>query len=102
MDAMVQGMSSYCAFIREMAKAIGLPVDTTPCDDRGAVQSATITGFIRHTRHVNMKLKCSRKYIDDKAFITQYAPTSEPRADILAKRVGKSSVFNFVNSVLAR
>jgi len=49
-----------------------------------------------------MKLKCSRQYVEKELFNVRYVPTSEQRADILTKRVKKSSVFDFVNSVLAR
>ncbi|CAM9617636.1 unnamed protein product [Sphacelaria rigidula] len=101
--AMIQGMR-HCIFNRGILEEMGLPQDTTLwfCDNRGAIQAATVTGFNGRTRHVDMKLKCSRRYVEKKLFIMRYVPTSEQRADILTKRVKRSSVSDFVNSVLAR
>ncbi|CAM9679381.1 unnamed protein product [Sphacelaria rigidula] len=101
--AMVQGMR-HCLFIRGILEDMGLPQDTTLwfCDNRGAIQAATVTGFNERTRHVDMKLESSRQYVEKKLFTVRYVPTSEQRADILMKRVKRSSVSDFFNSALAR
>ena len=33
-------------------------------DNRGSIQAASKVGFRGRTRHVDMKLKCTRKYVE--------------------------------------
>ncbi|CAM9301783.1 unnamed protein product, partial [Sphacelaria rigidula] len=88
--AMVQDMR-HCIFIRGIPEEMGLPQDTTLwfCDNRSAIQATTVTGFNGRTRRVDIKLKCSRQYVEKKLFTVRCVPTSEKRADILTKRVKK-------------
>ncbi|CAM9639234.1 unnamed protein product, partial [Choristocarpus tenellus] len=55
------------------------------CDNRGAIQLGKITGFSGRTKHVDMKLKCTREYMDQGLFHVQFIPTSKQLADSLTK-----------------
>ncbi|CAN0474038.1 unnamed protein product, partial [Discosporangium mesarthrocarpum] len=69
------------------------------CDNRGAIQASSITGFNGRTKHVDMKLKCTREYVEKDLFHIQYVSTTKQLADILTKRLRKSLTINFVRSV---
>ncbi|CAN0386877.1 unnamed protein product, partial [Discosporangium mesarthrocarpum] len=80
---------------------LGIVQDATPwyCDNRGAIQASSITGFNGRTKHVDMKLKCTREYVKKDLFNIQYVSTIKQLADILTKRLRKSLTLNFVRSV---
>ncbi|CAN0486083.1 unnamed protein product, partial [Discosporangium mesarthrocarpum] len=71
-------------------------------DNRGALQAAAITGFNGRTKHVDIKLKCTREYINDRSFDDQFVPTTTQLADIFTKRLRKSATLVFIDFVLSR
>ncbi|CAN0006237.1 unnamed protein product, partial [Choristocarpus tenellus] len=81
----------YCIFIRGILGEIGILQDQTPwfCDNRGAIQVGSITGFNGRTKHVDMMIKCTREYVDQGLFHVRYVPTSKQLADILTKSLRK-------------
>ncbi|CAN0391142.1 unnamed protein product, partial [Discosporangium mesarthrocarpum] len=84
--AMAHGMC-HCIYIRGILGE--LVQDATPwyCDNRGAIQASSITGFNGRTKHVDMKLKCTREYVEKDLFNIQYVSTTKQLADILTKRL---------------
>ncbi|CAN0503892.1 unnamed protein product, partial [Discosporangium mesarthrocarpum] len=52
-----------CIFIRGILAEMGIPQGATAWveDNRGALQAAAITGFNGRTKHVDIKLKCTRE-----------------------------------------
>ncbi|CAN0438341.1 unnamed protein product [Discosporangium mesarthrocarpum] len=98
--AMAHGMR-HCIYIRGILGELGLVQDATPwyCDNRGAIQASIITGFNDRTKHVDMKLKCTREYVEKDLFNIQYVSTTKQLADILTKRLRKSLTLNFVRSM---
>ncbi|CAM9231875.1 unnamed protein product, partial [Choristocarpus tenellus] len=84
--AMAYGMR-HCIFLRGILGEIGVIQDQTPwfCDNCGAIQVDSIAGFNGRTKHVVMKLKCARGYIDQGLFHVEYFPTSKQLVDILTK-----------------
>ncbi|CAM9427410.1 unnamed protein product [Choristocarpus tenellus] len=71
------------------------------CYNRGAIQAGSITCFNGRTKHVNMKLKCTREYVDQGLLHVEYVPTSKQLADILTESLRKSLTSDFVHSVLS-
>ncbi|CAM9746957.1 unnamed protein product, partial [Choristocarpus tenellus] len=67
--AMAYGMR-HCIFLRDILGEIGVLQDQTPwfCNNRGAIQAGSITGFNGRTKHMDMKLKCTREYVDQGLF----------------------------------
>ncbi|CAN0041646.1 unnamed protein product [Choristocarpus tenellus] len=45
-------------------------------DNRGAIQAAITEGFNGRTRHVDIKLKCTREYVSKGFFTVKYIPTA--------------------------
>ncbi|CAN0510433.1 unnamed protein product, partial [Discosporangium mesarthrocarpum] len=101
--AMAHGMR-HCIFIRGILAEMGIPQGATAWygDNRGALQAAAITGFYGRTKHVDIKLKCTREYINDRSFDVQFVPTTKQVADIFIKRLRKSEILVFIDSVLSR
>ncbi|CAN0350966.1 unnamed protein product, partial [Discosporangium mesarthrocarpum] len=87
---MANGMRP-CIFIRGILAEMGIPQVATAWygDNRGALQAAAITGFNGRTKHVDIKLKCTREYINDRSFDVQFVPTTKQHADIFTKRLRK-------------
>ncbi|CAM9961766.1 unnamed protein product, partial [Choristocarpus tenellus] len=84
--AMAYGMRHYI-FLQGILGEIGILQDQNPWfgDNRGAIQASRITSFNGRTTHVDMKLKCTREYVDQGLFHVEYVPTSKHLADILTK-----------------
>ncbi|CAM9572152.1 unnamed protein product [Choristocarpus tenellus] len=97
------GMRHYI-FVRGILGEIGVLQDQTPwfCDNRGAIQAGSITGFNGRTKHVDMKLKSIRENMDQGLFHVEYIPASKQLGDILTKSLCKSLTSDFVHSVLSR
>ena len=72
------------------------------CDNRRAIQSASKIGFEGRTKHVDAKLKCTRKYVQNGVVELEYVPSVNQSADIFTKRLRKRAVMAFVDSVLSR
>ncbi|CAM9821614.1 unnamed protein product [Choristocarpus tenellus] len=89
--AMAYGMR-HCIFLQGILGEISILQDQTPwfCDNRGAIQASRITGYNGRTRHVDMKLKCTREYVDQGLFHVEYVPTLKQLADILTKPLSES------------
>ncbi|CAM9525895.1 unnamed protein product [Choristocarpus tenellus] len=100
---MAYGMC-HSIFLQGILGEIGILQDQTPsfCDNRGAIQASRITGYNGRTRHVDMKLKCTREYVDQGLFHVEYVPTSKQLADILTRPLRKNLTSSFVHSVLSR
>ncbi|CAN0024168.1 unnamed protein product, partial [Choristocarpus tenellus] len=101
--AMVQGMR-HAIFLRGILGELGIPQGFTNWygDNRGAIQAAITEGFYGRTRHVDIKLKCTREYVNQGFFAVKYIPTALQLADILTKRLRKKQVEDFVDTVLNR
>ncbi|CAM9384818.1 unnamed protein product, partial [Choristocarpus tenellus] len=84
--AMAYGMRHFI-FIRGILGGIGILQDQTPwfCDNRGAIQVGSITGFNGRTKCVDMKIKCTREYVDQGIFHIEYIPTLKQLAEVLTK-----------------
>ncbi|CAM9216046.1 unnamed protein product, partial [Choristocarpus tenellus] len=84
--AMAYGMH-HCIFLQGILGEIGILQDQTPwfCDNRGAIQASRIPGYNGRTRRVDMKLKCTREYVDQGLFHVEYVQTSKQLDDILTK-----------------
>ncbi|CAM9963982.1 unnamed protein product, partial [Choristocarpus tenellus] len=84
--AMAYGMR-HCIFLRGILGEIDILQDQTPwfCGNCGAIQAGIITGFNGRTKHVDMKLKCTREYVDQDLFHVENVPTSKQLADISTK-----------------
>ncbi|CAN0022724.1 unnamed protein product, partial [Choristocarpus tenellus] len=94
--AMAYGMR-HCIFIQGILGKIGILQNQTPwfCDNCGAIQASSITGFNGRTKHVDRKLKCTREYVDQGISHVEYVPTSRQLADILTKSLRKSLTSDF-------
>ncbi|CAM9962720.1 unnamed protein product [Choristocarpus tenellus] len=94
----------HCIFIRGILGEVGILQDQTPwfCDNRGAIQAGSITGFNGRTKHVGMKLKCTREYVDQGIFRIEYIPTRKQLAHVLTKYLRKNLISDFVHSMLSR
>ncbi|CAM9882536.1 unnamed protein product, partial [Choristocarpus tenellus] len=77
----------HCIFLQGILGEIDILQKQIPwfCDNRGAIQASSITGFNGRTKHVDMKLKCTREYVNQGIFHIEYVPTSRQLADILTK-----------------
>ncbi|CAM9802366.1 unnamed protein product, partial [Choristocarpus tenellus] len=86
--AMVHGMR-HAIFLRGILGELGIPqgVTTWYGDSRGTIQAATTEGFNGRTRHVDIKLKCTREYINQGFFRVNYISTALQLTDILTKRL---------------
>ncbi|CAN0033951.1 unnamed protein product [Choristocarpus tenellus] len=94
--AMVHGMR-HAIFLRGMLGQLGIlkRVRVWYGDNRGAIQAAVTEGLNGRTRHIDIKLKCTREYVS-KGFITvKYIPTTLQLADIMTKRLRKKQVEDF-------
>ena len=72
------------------------------CDNRGTIQAASKVGFRECTNHVDIKLKCTREYVERGAIEPielKYASTKEPLADVPTKRLQTPLVPRFVEKV---
>ncbi|CAM9698030.1 unnamed protein product, partial [Choristocarpus tenellus] len=95
--AMAYGMR-HCIFIRGILEEIGILQDQTPwfCDNHCAIQADSITGFNGRTKHMDMKLKFTRKYVDQGIFQIEYIPTRKQLADVLlTKSLRKNHISDF-------
>ncbi|CAM9847833.1 unnamed protein product [Choristocarpus tenellus] len=74
--AMAYGMR-HCIFLQGILGEIGILQKQIPwfCDNRGAIQASSITGFNGRTKHVDINLKCTREYVDQGIFHVEYVPT---------------------------
>ncbi|CAN0435681.1 unnamed protein product, partial [Discosporangium mesarthrocarpum] len=88
--AIAYGMR-HCIFIRGILSEMGISQGATAWygDNRGALQAAAITGLNSRTKHVDIKLKCTREYIHDRYFDVQFVPTTKQLADIFTKSLRK-------------
>ncbi|CAM9873501.1 unnamed protein product [Choristocarpus tenellus] len=100
---MAYGMR-HCIFIRGILGEIGVLQDQTPwfCDNRGAIQAGSITGFNGRTKLMDMKLMCTREHVDQGIFHIKYIPTHKQLADVLTKSLRKSFISDFVQYVLSQ
>ena len=100
--AMVHGVR-HAIFIRGILGEMGFPEERIPwfCDNRGAIQAASRIGFGGRTKHVDIKLKCTREYVERGLIEVKYVCSKEQKADILTKRIQKPLVAKFVKSVLS-
>ncbi|CAN0032881.1 unnamed protein product [Discosporangium mesarthrocarpum] len=101
-DGQAHGMR-HCIFIRGILAMIGIRQAAMAWygDKRGALQAAAITSFNGRTKHVDMKLKCMRKYIARDFFNVHFVPTTKQLADIFTKCLRRSATFGFIDSVLS-
>ena len=62
--AMVHGVR-HAIFIRGILGEMGCPAERIPWfwDNRGTIQAASRISFGGRTKHVNIKLKCTREYV---------------------------------------
>ncbi|CAM9840119.1 unnamed protein product, partial [Choristocarpus tenellus] len=100
---MVHGMR-HAIFLRGILGELGIlqRVTTWYEDNRGAIQATITEDFNGWTRHVDIKLKCTRKYVSKGFFTVKYIPTALQLADILTKKFRKKQVQDFVDTVLTR
>ncbi|CAN0044898.1 unnamed protein product [Choristocarpus tenellus] len=94
----------HAIFLRDILGELGILKGVTFWygDNRGAIQAAVTEGFNGRTRHVDIKLKCTREYVNKGFFRVKYIPTTLQLADILTKRLRKKQVEDFVDTVLTR
>ena len=87
----------HVLFLRGILGEPGLVQSTIPrwCDNRGVIQAATTTGFNGRTKHVDVKLKCSREYVRRGLFEVKYVSTQDQLADIFTKRLRGPPVAKF-------
>ncbi|CAM9694995.1 unnamed protein product [Choristocarpus tenellus] len=85
--AMVHGMR-HAIFLRGILGELGVPqgVMTWYGDNRGVIQATITEDFNGRKRHVDIKLKCTREYVNQGFFTVKYIPTGLQLADILTKR----------------
>ena len=90
-------------FFKGVLEEIGVCVETVPwfCDNRSAIYAASKAGFKGRTKHVDVKLKCTREFVEEGFVKLEYVPTTDQLADILTKRPWKPSFVKFVDSVLS-
>lgn len=55
-------------------------------DSCSAIKAAQTSGFAGRTKHVNVKVKCTREFVEGKVFEIAFVPSSAQLADILTKR----------------
>ncbi|CAM9672987.1 unnamed protein product, partial [Choristocarpus tenellus] len=86
--AMVHGMR-HAILLRGILGELGILKGVTVWygDNQGAIQAAVIEGFNGRTMHVDIKLKCTREYVNKGIFRVKYIPTTLQLADILTKRL---------------
>ena len=67
----------------------------------GTIQAASHVGFRGRIKHVDIKLECTREYVEKEVIELKYVSTKEQVADILTKRLQTPLVTNFVEKVLS-
>ena len=67
-----------------------------------AVPSVSKVGFRGRAKYVDVKLKCTREYVERGVIELKYVGTKEQMADILTKRLQTPMVTKFVEKVLSK
>ncbi|CAN0039680.1 unnamed protein product [Choristocarpus tenellus] len=102
--AMVHRMT-HAIFFRGILGELGIHqgVTTWYGDNRSAIQAGMTEGLNGRTRHVDIKLKCTREYVVSQGIFTvKYIPKALQLADILTTRLLDTQVEDFVDTVLTR
>ncbi len=88
--------------MRELIVELGLEQPGIPwhCDNQSTIVSARTIGFSGRTRHVDVKLKFTRRECESKRVKVQYVPTDQQLADVLTKRLKRVKHGQFVTAAL--
>ena len=56
-------------------------------DDLSTIRAALTPGFTGQTKHIDVKIKCAREFIERELFVLKYCPSEEQLADVLTKHL---------------
>ena len=91
-------------YLRNILKELGFEQGTTVWyeDNLSTVKAASTPGFSGRTKHVDIKIKCTREFVQRGLFSVRYIPSKEQLADILTKRLRGYQQAAFLRDVLSR